>query len=415
MMRAVIPTLLCLLLSLMLVAEETALPIGDIIKTKALTPDADEPKKAPPRLEDITLYEMNDSVRVVIRPSEKVDFKYDLLAGNAKDRIYIDLKSGITADGFTAPTVAADSFLRAIRLGKRDEGTRIVLDTGKVEKYNVMVMDDPWRIVIDYIGARQAQPAGKKIEPTVAEPEKKSTAQKTVTAPPEKKEKRFILVIDPGHGGKDPGAVRKTLQEKDIVLALAQTIQRIARKKHPDIEVVLTRDDDRFLPLEERAMIANRHDGDLFISIHANAFKDPEVGGLEVYHLNNRSDEYAEKLARVENSMTNDNSFLNTILVDMTMSLYIGDSQKFAEAVGGRLENELSPFGVKLRDWRKGALFYVLVGARMPSLLAEIGFLSNPQERKLLQNKKYLETIAAALLGAVQEVRKKHTLAKDRP
>lgn len=421
-MRAVIPTLLCLLLSPMLIAEEAALPIGDIIKTKALTPDADEPKKAAPRLEDITLYEMNDSVRVVIRTSEKVDFKYDLLAGNAKDRIYIDLKNGLTADGFATPPVAADSFLKAIRLGKRDEGTRIVLDTGKVEKYNVMVMDDPWRVVIDYIGARQTPPpvAGKKSEPAVAEPEKKPAdkpaAQKTIAAPPpEKKEKRFILVIDPGHGGKDPGAVRKGLQEKDIVLALAKTVQRIAKKKHPDLDVVLTRDDDRFIPLEERAIIANRHDGDLFVSIHTNTYKASDITGIELYHLNNRSDEYTDKLTRVENQITNTNSFLNTILVDMTMSLYIGDSQKFAESIGKRWQNALAPFETKIRDWRKGALFFVLVGARMPSLLVEIGFLSNPREAKLLQKDKYLEALAAGLLDAVAEVRKKHTLAKDRP
>ncbi|HNT26922.1 MAG TPA: N-acetylmuramoyl-L-alanine amidase [bacterium] len=419
-MRAVIPTLLCLLLPILLIAEDTALPIGDIIKEKALSTDVDEPKKATPRLEDITLYEMNDSVRVVVRPSEKVDFKYDLLAGNAKDRIYIDLKNGLTAHGFTAPQVSADSFLKAIRLGKREEGTRIVLDTGKVEKYNVMVMDDPWRIVIDYIGARQTPPAEKKSGPAVAGPEKKSAekqvAQKTAVAPtPEKKEKRFIIVVDPGHGGKDPGAIRKNLQEKDIVLALAKTVRRIAAKKHPDIEVVLTRDDDRFIPLEERAIIANRHDGDLFISIHTNTYKAKEIAGVELYHLNNRSDEYTDKLTRVENQITNTNSFLNTILVDMTMSLYIGDSQKFAESIGKRWQETLAPFETKIRDWRKGALFFVLVGARMPSLLVEVGFLSNPREAKILQKEKYLEALATGLLDAVAEVREKHTLAKDRP
>ncbi len=391
---------LLLSFSLLWAAETPALPgIEDIIKEKSVAA----------KLTGITLYQSNDSVRVVIQPSEKVDFKYDLLAGNGKDRIYIDLKQ-TTADGFTVPTVTADSFLRAIRLGKRDDGTRIVLDTGKVEKYNVMVMEEPWRVVIDYIGRKSAPPV--PVAPVVPTPPtvgKKETPPHAVKQP-----ERFIIVLDPGHGGKDSGALRKGISEKDIVLDLAHIIQKKAAKKHPDVSVVLTRDTDIFLPLEERAVIANKNDGDLFISLHANAFKDPEVGGLEVYHLNNRSDEYAEKLARVENSMTNDNSFLNTILVDMTMSFYIGDSQKFAESVGGRFEKDLKPFDVKLRDWRKGALFYVLVGARMPSLLAEIGFLSNPQERKLLQTKKYLETIADAILDGVQEVRKKHTLAKDR-
>ncbi len=402
--------LLPLLFSALLSAGEPALTgIEDIIKAKSDAPQG-ETAVLPTfeaRLEAVTLYQSEDSVRVVLRPSAKVDFKYDLLAGNGKDRIYIDLKR-TTADGFAAPTVTPDSFLRAIRLGKRDDGIRIVLDTGKVEKYNVMVMEEPWRVVVDYIG-RKPLPS-TPVAPAPAVGEKKAPP----TAVVEKKIDRFVLVLDPGHGGKDSGALRKGVNEKDIVLDLARILQKKAAKKHSDVSVVLTRDTDIFLPLEERAVIANKNDGDLFISLHANAFKDPEVGGLEVYHLNNRSDEYAEKLARVENSMTNDNSFLNTILVDMTMSFYIGDSQKFAESVGGRFEKGLKPFDVKLRDWRKGALFYVLVGARMPSLLVEIGYLSNPQERKLLQTKKYLETIADAILDGVQEVRKKHTLAKDR-
>jgi len=374
-----------------------------------------EGKGTVPRLKEIALYPSKDAVRVVIVPTEKVEFKYDLLVGEGNDRIYVDLKR-TSAEGFTLPTVEAGGFLKGIRMGKRQDGIRIVFDIGTVEKYNVLVLDNPWRVVIDYIGgppAEESIPA--EPQRPILLPQKRDTV---LSAPPvqQKPKKRpFILVLDPGHGGKDPGASRKGVAEKDIVLSLAKTIRARAAARYPNITVVLTREDDRFVPLEERAVIANRHDGDLFVSLHTNAYSDPEVGGVEVYHLDNRSDAYGEKLARVENQITNDSSFLNTILVDMTMSFYIEDSRRFADAFGNRLEKVLPSFGVRLRDWRKGALFFVLVGARMPSLLVEVGYLSNPKERSLMQKKAYLEAFADALLAAVSEVRKNHTLAKDRP
>ncbi len=121
---------------------QPAAPIGEVILQKS----------AAPRLKEIALYPSPDAVRVVIVPSEKVDFKYDLLVGEGKDRIYVDLKGGTTAEGFSPPPVEKGGFLKGIRLGKRPDGIRVVFDIGSVEKYNVLVLDDPWRIVIDYIG-----------------------------------------------------------------------------------------------------------------------------------------------------------------------------------------------------------------------------------------------------------------------
>ncbi len=386
--------------------------LGDIIAQKAATP----------RLKEISLYPSKDAVRVVIVPSEKVEFKYDLLVGEGKDRIYVDLRGGTTAEGFILPKIESGGFLKGIRLGKRPEGIRIVFDIGAVEKYNVIVLDDPWRIVIDYIGGPppdETVPA--EPQRPILMPEKKvavpSTAAEPKTVPkPSKPPKRpFVLVLDPGHGGKDPGALRKGIAEKDVVLSFARTIRKRAAVRYPDITVVLTRNDDRFVPLEERAIIANRQNGDLFVSLHTNAYSDPTIGGVEIYHLDNRSDEYTDKLARVENQITNDSSLLNTILVDMTMSFYTEDSRKFADAFGIRLEKTLPKFDVRLRGWQRGALFFVLVGARMPSLLVEIGYLSNPKERDLMRKLAYQEALADALLDAIVEVRRTHTLAKERP
>lgn len=333
------------------------------------------------KLNDIKVWPGESSIRVAIYPDAKVKYKYNLLKGDKDDRIYIDLIS-VDAEGFALPDVKYDSFLKGIRLGKKDNGIRIVLDTGKVESYNVMEMEEPWRIVIDYYGKKTLEP------------------KETVDSKPEKKKK--IIVIDPGHGGKDPGAVVKGLYEKDVVFKLAQKIKELS-VKYDDIEVKLTRDKDIFLPLEERAAIANTMNGELFVSIHANAFSDKNIGGVEVYHLDNTRDNYTDKLAMVENKISDTNSLLNTILVDMTMSYFVKDSLNYATTLGISLKENLKPYNVKVRGFKKGALFYVLVGARMPSLLFEIGYLTNAQERKLLQNDKYIEMLAKTLLDSVRQ------------
>ena len=356
------------------------------------------------------------SVRVAIYPSEKVTYKYNLLKDGATNRIYIDL-IGVDASGFTLPEVESISFLKKLRLGKRENGIRIVIETGKVESYNVVEMEEPWRIVIDYYGEKAAEtvpekapekvaekPAAKaepkgKAEVKEAKPAKKA-GEKPVAKTEPKAKKKKIIVIDPGHGGKDPGAISGRLYEKDVVFRLAKKIEKLS-KNYDGLEVKLTRNKDIFLPLEERAAIANAMNGDLFISLHANAFKDRNVGGMEIYHLDNTRDEYTSKLARVENKLSENVTLLDTILVDMTMNYYVGDSLDYASEIGKGLKKDLKKYGSKIRGYNKGALFYVLVGARMPSLLFEVGYITNKSEKDLLQKDEYLESIAKSLLDSI--------------
>ncbi|HNW15387.1 MAG TPA: N-acetylmuramoyl-L-alanine amidase, partial [bacterium] len=280
---------------------------------------------------------------------------------------------------------------------KRDTGIRIVLDTGKVESYNVIEMEEPWRIVIDYYGKKPVE-VEKKSEVKESKVSEKVKEKEQKKEPQAKKKK--VVVIDPGHGGKDPGAVVGKLYEKDIVFNLAKRIKKLSQK-YDSIEIKLTRDKDIFLPLEERAAIANTMNGDLFISLHANSFSDENVGGLEVYHLDNTRDNYTDKLAMVENKISDSSSLLNTILVDMTMSYFVKDSLNYATSIGIGLKENLKKHNVKVRGYKKGALFYVLVGARMPSLLLEIGYLTNKMERGLLLKDNYLDDIAVSVLDAI--------------
>lgn len=261
-------------------------------------------------------------------------------------------------------------------------------------------MDSLDQLISDLVeSSKKEQKPEKKQEKPAVMPQKNEKKQE----PKQKKtDGKKLVVIDPGHGGKDPGTVSGKLYEKDIVLKLAKKIEKLS-KNYKNIEVKLTRDKDIFLALEERAVIANKLNGDLFISLHANSFKDKEVGGMELYHLDNTRDEYANKLARVENRISGNSTILETILVDMDISYYVGDSLDYAKEMGEGLKKDLKKYGVKIRGYNKGALFYVLVGARMPSLLFEIGYITNKIEKDLLQKDEYLESIAKSLLDSISK------------
>ena len=214
------------------------------------------------------------------------------------------------------------------------------------------------------------------------------------------------VVLDAGHGGEDDGAVgARGLVEKELVLDVGRRLA--ARLREHDLRVVMTRDDDRFVPLEERFAIANDARGDLFISIHANATKDAGVSGVEVFFLSlDASDDEARRVALLENqAFAASNAIpemddpLNAILGDLIASDYLKESNEFARLAQWRLagDEENHSRGVKQ------APFVVLQGVQMPSSLVEIGFITNPDEAKRLQSSRERARIAAALADAVLE------------
>lgn len=224
-----------------------------------------------------------------------------------------------------------------------------------------------------------------------------------------------VLIIDAGHGGKDPGAIGITgVKEKDVNLKVALELEKIIKEKMDGIKVVLTRDDDNFVELFKRGKIANENDGKLFISIHANSVekKNKEARGFDVYLLRPGKTEKAIEIAEIENSvikyednaeryekLTNE----NFILVSMAHSAYMRYSEKFA----GILSQNWST-GVKGIPSRgvKQAGFYVLVGASMPSVLVETGFLSNKADEAYLNSKKGQREIAKSIFKSLEDYRK---------
>lgn len=222
-----------------------------------------------------------------------------------------------------------------------------------------------------------------------------------------------VVVIDPGHGGKDPGAIgyAKT-REKDVALDVGKRLRKELEKR--GIKTVMTRDKDVFIPLEERTKIANRNNGKLFISLHCNAARDRRAYGMETYFLAPTKTERAMRVSMRENSVIRyedsqdqyrDLTEENYILLTMANANFARESQEMA----GQMQQIVSA-GTKLKD--RGvdqAGFYVLIGASMPALLFEMGFISNKAEEKKFKTKKFrqkmAENIAVAVVGFLEESR----------
>jgi N-acetylmuramoyl-L-alanine amidase len=215
------------------------------------------------------------------------------------------------------------------------------------------------------------------------------------------------IAIDPGHGGHDTGTIGPTgLREKDVVLDVGLRLKRLLERK-AGCEVVMTRSDDTFIPLEERTAIANEKAADLFVSIHANASHDRSARGIETYYLNFTSSPEALELAARENATSQESVHqLQDLIKKIAMTEKIEESEEFARQLQKEVYRRTSQLSAQQRDRGvKKAPFVVLIGANMPSVLAEISFLTNPRDEKSLRRSDYRQKIAEALyLGILDYV-----------
>lgn len=210
------------------------------------------------------------------------------------------------------------------------------------------------------------------------------------------------VVIDAGHGGRDAGAIGPDgTREKDVALAIATKLAR--RLEAMGLEVVLTRDDDRFVTLEDRTRIANQKKGDLFISVHCNAAASKSLRGIETYTLNTSSNRYSIRLAARENATSERGvGDLRYILADLATRANTSESIRLARQVQRSLVTSLSAQYAGVRDLgTKEALFFVLLGAKMPAILVETSFISHPEEEKRLAKPEYQGKVADSIAHAV--------------
>jgi N-acetylmuramoyl-L-alanine amidase len=211
------------------------------------------------------------------------------------------------------------------------------------------------------------------------------------------------IVIDAGHGGHDTGTIGPNgLQEKDLVLDVSLRLGRLLQSKL-GAEVIYTRDDDTFIPLETRTGIANEHQADLFISVHANSSQDETARGVETYYLNFTSNPDALEVAARENAVSEKSIHeLQDLVKKITLKEKIDESRELASDVQQSLYAGLSPKNPTLRNRGvKKAPFVVLIGANMPSILAEISFVSNPTDEKKLETPEYRQKIAESLYKGI--------------
>jgi N-acetylmuramoyl-L-alanine amidase len=212
------------------------------------------------------------------------------------------------------------------------------------------------------------------------------------------------IVIDPGHGGHDPGAQGDGINEAELVLDIALRLEKLL-KKAAGVEVALTRRNNDFVALQERTAIANRENADLFLSIHANANSVASARGIETYFLNFATNQTAAAVAARENA-TSDQTMgaLQDVVKAIALNSKVDESRDFATYVQREMIDSLRPADKLVKDLGvKQAPFVVLVGASMPSVLAEISFITNPQDAKLLKTPAYRQRIAQALFDAVRK------------
>jgi N-acetylmuramoyl-L-alanine amidase len=287
---------------------------------------------------------------------------------------------------------------------------RVVLDIESLGGYKVFHLHDPFRIVVDVRRSDEAQTSdGSKKAASHKRTVRRGVRKADVPKPSVSLARQLGLnvkriVIDPGHGGKDPGCNSSGgIKEKDIVLNIARIL---ARKIEAEIgcEVFLTRNKDVFLPLERRTAIANMKKADLFISLHINAHRNRNIWGLETYFLNMATDERSVMVAARENATSEKNiSDLQAILNDLMLNTKINESSRLAHAVQKGMLTQVQRRYKRVRDLGvKQAPFYVLIGAEMPAILVETGFLTNRTEQKRLRSKTYQEAVAEGISAGLR-------------
>ncbi len=355
-----------------------------------------------PLVRDIRHWSEKDYTRVVIDISRAVPYHEGYLPANKKKglpkRLYIDVAPAKVAKDLEKKIVISDGLLKRVRVAQFDRDTaRIVFDLGKTSRTRVFNLDEPFRIVVDAFGEKYSENKYKE-RPLCPPPSgKKLTLAQQLGLCVRR------IVVDAGHGGKDPGAIGPTsLKEKEVALKVAKLLKKELEKRI-GAEVILTRSTDKFLPLEQRTAIANAKKADLFISIHCNAAPSRRLSGIETYFLNFALDEEAMRVAALENAMSEKRmGELKGILNKIMKNTKVAESKRLGQYIQKGLVKTLRKKYSKINDLGvKQAPFFVLIGARMPSVLTEISFISNRREERRLRSRRYLETIAKGIAEGV--------------
>jgi N-acetylmuramoyl-L-alanine amidase/putative methionine-R-sulfoxide reductase with GAF domain len=358
-----------------------------------------------PRVTGIRHWSSADSSTVVLDLQDQMQYEAHRLAG--PDRIYFDLRdTQLAADLLGKSIEVGDTFISRIRMAQPVAGmTRIVLETKPNSTFSVSLEPNPYRLLVEVRKIGATPKAAVNLFPNTGEADKNKLA---IVIPPPTKEDiqlrgrvpKMRIVVDAGHGGWDLGTVgRRGLLEKDLVLEIAQRLGRLLESRL-GMEVIYTRQDDNYIPLDERASIANQSQADLFVSVHANYSDLPSARGVETYYTNFFSAPGAKDVDT--HASVGAKSPVTVSLSPADLHERIGQSRRLAASVQRSLYGTLSMQNPGLRDRGiKEAGFVVLTESAMPGILAEVSFVSSPTDEQKLRSDGYREQIAEALYRGI--------------
>ncbi len=442
----------------------------------AAQPSPDGSQSGPAKVTAIRTWNADDYTRVVVDLDGVV--KYQSARIKDPDRIYFDLYSAHLGKSLTEKEMPVQNgFLKAVRVAQNKDGVvRLVLDVQSVQGYSAFLLPDPFRLVIDVHGALSSasnkrpgtdegvgklagdSPATTVVPPiasekvtvpattsatgdNAADPSTELSTQPSrhsrtlpvpglpaIAAQPTRDGERSLtrtlglkisrIVIDPGHGGHDTGTIGPHgVMEKNVCLDVALRLGKLIQKKLPGADVIYTRKTDVFVPLEERTAIANQAKADLFISIHANSSHNDSARGIETYYLNFTTSQEALETASRENALSDSSIHeLQDLIKKIANNDKIEESRELASDIQNSLTGQLRQVSTAERNRGvKKAPFVVLIGADMPSVLAEISFLSNPTDEKMLQRPMQRQRIAQGIFRGVESyLSSLNSLALDR-
>ena len=390
-----------------------------------------------------------DGDRLTLTLSRETAYRYQILeqqraGGDPVKRLYIDLDNTRTGQGVPAEKRYRKGAVSRLRAGYFTPDTvRVVVELEGLKNYEIHTENSPFRIVLDLTAdkatAKPPRDAGEKAADKPAQQSKASadaapgsreTRGKAAPAPPEANPRMNFrpstsgrknagnlveqlglsvrtILIDPGHGGKDPGAQGLYgVTEKDVNLRFAKILGEILRRK--GFNVLYTRTTDVFIPLETRTEMANTKGADLFVSIHCNAHGDAGSSGLETYSLNLANTRDAVRVAARENAASQKKiSDLQAILTDLMLSAKTSESKDLARLVQKRAIRELrGKYATRDRGPHE-APFFVLIGANMPAVLVELGYITNPEEAKRLSSEAYMQMLAQGMVDGIVGYKKR--------
>jgi N-acetylmuramoyl-L-alanine amidase len=355
-------------------------------------------------IQDITWESKPAHTRITVRTNQWVEYSQYLRKKENKipECLFVDFDNSQLSQNVSKYLPIRDNLVNDLQIMPHENNQiRVALSLKNYHHYKMYSLKNPQRVIID-IWAQTNRNTNKnpQIQKNLDASELKNAAIARQLALGIRR-----IAIDAGHGGKDGGAVGfyKGVYEKDIVLAIAK---RLAQKIRQNIqcEIIMTRNDDQFLPLEERSKIANANNADLFISIHTNAHPNHSVYGFETYYLNLTSDDDAIRVAALENEVSgrkmND---LDTILHDLMQNAKINESSRLAGHVQNSIFQHLKKYYRFIKDnGVKQAPFYVLMGAEMPAILIETGFISNQRDCRRLTNPAFQNHLCSAVVDGIK-------------